>query len=281
MEEYQNRGYLLENFRLFHIRDRTSLEEINFHYHEFHKLLWFCSGNAQYVVEGLRYDLCPGDGVLIARGCIHRPEVGTSAPYERYVLYLSPAYLRACSRPDCDLELCFTASHQSGQYLLRASEDARVEVQQLLAHLQATVDGSEYGSGALAQLLVQQLLILLDRLVLRGDQAVVPAVCDEKIVAMLAYLSDHLADPLSIDELAERFYLSKYHMMRRFKAETGYTIHSYITNKRLLWANDLLQSGRSATDACYSCGYQDYSAFLRAYKKQFGHAPSAMNRAER
>ena len=62
-------------------------------------------------------------------------------------------------------------------------------------------------------------------------------------------------------------------MMHRFKAETGYSIHSYITNKRLLLARDLLLNGAGATEACYSCGYKDYSAFSRAYKKQFGVSP--------
>jgi AraC-like DNA-binding protein len=55
-------------------------------------------------------------------------------------------------------------------------------------------------------------------------------------------------------------------MMRRFRAETGYSIHSYISNKRLLFAHDLLLMGSSVTAACYGCGYKDYSSFSRAYK---------------
>ena len=63
-------------------------------------------------------------------------------------------------------------------------------------------------------------------------------------------------------------------MMRRFRAETGYSIHSYVTEKRLLLAQQLLQSGASLTDTAERCGYQDYSTFSRAYKKRFGCTPS-------
>ena len=64
-------------------------------------------------------------------------------------------------------------------------------------------------------------------------------------------------------------------MMRRFKEQTGYTIHSYLTEKRLLRARQLLQQGQPVTEVCYLCGYQDYSTFSRAYRKCFGTSPSA------
>ena len=55
-------------------------------------------------------------------------------------------------------------------------------------------------------------------------------------------------------------------MMRQFKEETGYTIHQYITEKRVLKAKGMIQAGMSATQACYACGFQNYSTFSRAYK---------------
>ena len=98
---------------------------------------------------------------------------------------------------------------------------------------------------------------------------------DSKVVALLQYLNLHLADPLTIDELAARFYISKYHMMRRFRQETGYSVHGYLTEKRLLLARQLLGQGCTPAEAAAQAGYQDYSTFSRAYKKQFGHGPSA------
>ena len=80
---------------------------------------------------------------------------------------------------------------------------------------------------------------------------------------------NHLTAALSIDMLAKQFFMSKYYLMHAFKDETGYTIGNYIATKRLLLARNLIEDGMSVTDACYACGYQNYSTFSRAYKKQF------------
>ena len=98
---------------------------------------------------------------------------------------------------------------------------------------------------------------------------------DSKVVALLQYLNLHLTEELTIDQLSERFYVSKYHMMRRFRRETGYSIHGYVTEKRLLLAQRLLAQGASPSEVGAQVGYQDYSTFSRAYKKQFGRGPSA------
>ena len=64
MTQYEKRGYLLENFRLFHL-NTDSETKVDFHYHEFCKLLLLVSGRGSYVVDGQRYLLQPGDAVLI------------------------------------------------------------------------------------------------------------------------------------------------------------------------------------------------------------------------
>ena len=95
------------------------------------------------------------------------------------------------------------------------------------------------------------------------------------------FLKDNnLAEDLSIDELASRFYISKYHMMRRFRAETGYTIHAYLVGKRLALAREQIAAGTPVLQASADCGFGDYSAFCRAYKRRFGMPPSSA-RSER
>ena len=129
-----------------------------------------------------------------------------------------------------------------------------------------------YGRAATGQF--TELMVEVNRVV-RGGHRVGAAGGDSKVVSLLQYLNLHLADPLTIDELAARFYISKYHMMRRFRQETGYSVHGYLTEKRLLLARQLLGRGCTPAEAAAQAGYQDYSTFSRAYKKQFGHGPSA------
>lgn len=97
---------------------------------------------------------------------------------------------------------------------------------------------------------------------------------DTQVEQLLKYINRNLSENLSIDQLANRFFFSKYHMMRKFKNETGYTIHNYITSKRLLMARSLISQGMPVMKAAQASGFHDYTTFVRAYKKQFGKAPS-------
>ena len=254
-----------------HLAD-SRRERIEYHYHTFHKIIILLAGKAGYAIEGERYDLSPGDFVLVGRGSIHRPEVAEDDFYERMILYIDPAYLTSLSTGDCDLEGCFRQAQTAFRYVYRDEGGSRVR--QLFETLARTVREGGYGAALLARAQFLELMVEVNR-VCRGGHQVQAAAGDSKVVALLQYLNLHLTEELSIDQLAERFYISKYHMMRRFRQETGYSIHGYLTEKRLLLAQRLLAQGVSPSEAGEQAGYQDYSTFSRAYKKHFGRGPSA------
>ena len=79
---------------------------------------------------------------------------------------------------------------------------------------------------------------------------------------------------LDAEELARVFFISKYHMMRQFHKETGNSIHSYLSTRRLMYARELISHGTPATDACFASGFRSYSSFTRAYSKHFGTTPT-------
>lgn len=268
---YEKRGYLVEDYRLFRLSGNDA-EHIEWHYHDFHKLVVFRGGTADYAIEGKRYSLCPGDMVIVPRGSIHRPEPG-GGDYRRDIVYLSPEFLQAHSTPGSDLEHCFSQAMARYQFVLRPTVQTEPALQ-ALQRLAAAADHPGFGQEVLCRALLIEFVVALTRSL--DDECIrfVPdASCDEKIVALVRYLHEHLEEDLSIDRLAQTFFISKSHLMRRFKAETGYTIHGYVTEKRLLATRDRIRSGMPVTQAAYASGFRDYSSFARAYKKQFGEMP--------
>ena len=268
---YEKRGYLNENFRLFHLADGNH-QEIAYHYHTFHKIIILLAGRADYAIEGERYALQPGDYVLVGRGSIHKPIVARCDFYERAILYISPDYLQKLRCDDSDLETCFHKAQEDFRYVYHTGSGDRIR--ELFTLLEQSQQEEGFGASLLRQALFTQLMVEVNRISLAGD-TVSAAAGDSKVVAILQYLNAHLTEGLTIDELAARFYFSKFHMMRRFREETGYTIHNYVTEKRLLLAQQFLEQGITPGEAALRCGYQEYSTFARAYKKQFGHTPSA------
>ena len=96
---------------------------------------------------------------------------------------------------------------------------------------------------------------------------------DPKIQEVLTYINEHLADDLSIAVLAGHVFLSRYYLMKKFKADTGYSLHAYIRSKRLLFARDLLRTETSIQEISRASGFRDYSTFSRAFRTLFHCSP--------
>ena len=270
--EFAKRGYLLEDFRLFHIRS-SSLKDVDFHYHDFHKLVLVLSGSGAYSVEGRRYLLQPGDLVLVGRGCIHRPEIGNGCAYERVIIYISDDYLVSHALDGWNPAAVFT---DCSSHVLRLQEEELAWAKKELAVLEREVCRPEPDSVLMSRCRIMCVLIQLYRLMCSGNRRLgLPAEPgDEKVLAILRYLNDHITEDIRIDQLSELFFISKFHMMRRFREETGMPIHAYLSDKRLFLARDLISKGYSATEACYQSGFKSYSSFSRAYQKRFHVTPT-------
>ena len=262
-------GYLKEDFRLFHINDQTK-KDFSYHYHDFHKIIVFISGKVTYHIEGKAYHLKPRDILLVSQGAIHKPEIDPSVPYERYIFWIRDDL--SCQ----ELNTCFQKANDRSFNLVRADSALQERLKDLLPEIEQTLQNTHFGDPVLKDALFTQFMIYINRIFLRTSSSPDKKAysSDTQVEQLLKYINRNLSENLSIDQLAERFFLSKYHMMRKFKNETGYTIHNYITSKRLLMARSLISQGMPVMKAAQASGFHDYTTFVRAYKKQFGKAPS-------
>ncbi len=270
---YTKRGYLNSDFRIFHLTDNVS-REFDYHYHDFHKITIFIRGKVKYVVEGKSYDLSPYDIVLVNRGELHRIVVSDKEVYERIIVYISPSFIEAYQTEDSDLGLCFKKAQEEHSSVLRIQSMEKSSLLQTTLRLERSFDDSEFAGDLYRQVLFLEFMIQLNRAALKNNLEFLDApIYNPKVTHLIQYINDHLSEPLDMDTLASELYISKYHMMRLFKAETSSTIGSYINQKRLLAARDLILQGVSVTDACFQSGFKDYSTFSRAYKKEFKVSP--------
>ena len=274
-EDAGKRGYLRENFRFVRLKDSRA-QQIGYHYHDFDKVILLLGGRVTYVVEGVTYFLRPWDLLLVPRDRIHRPIIDPSEPYERVVLWLGQDWLRRRSAREAPLDACLQEAVRRNFHLLHIPPAARPAYLQLLQSLEGALRSEEFGSGQMADLLCQQLLLTLSRDMLRSQTEETQRESyrlDPKMDEILQYIAAHLAEDLSVDGLAGRFYLSRYYLMHRFKAVTGYSLHQYITQKRLLLAGELLRGGTPVMKAAELAGFRDYSTFLRAFQATFRMSP--------
>lgn len=274
-EKYAKKGYLLEDFRLFHLKDKGETK-VDYHYHEFYKLLFFISGKGGYFVEGKRYALTPGDIILIGKQCVHRPEFESGVPCERIILYISPELLLRESSSTCQLADCFSKEYD---HVLRPNEKIRKTLFSIVSNMEQELSSNRYGKEIVSTGMLLNLLVEIARSIFHKEvQKPAPMLPKSKrMLDIMHYLDAHLTEDINIDLLAEKFYISRFHMMRRFREETGTTIHAYISDHRLMLARDWIGQGIPATEVCFQCGFGSYSSFSRAYGKFFGTTPTGRN----
>lgn len=265
-KEYEKRGYLKESFHLFHLTDST-MQEFDYHYHDFNKIIFLISGNVTYFIEGKSYLLEPEDIILVNRHEIHKPQVDFSVPYERYILYI----------PFLEEDILGTCFGRKEREVLRLPADRTGGILASFQRLEASVNSKGFAQQEYSDSLYRQLLIEINREFLREDAVCTePVIYDRKLFDILEYINQNLTKELTVDMLSERFFISKYHLMRTFKKKTGYSIHNYLIIKRLFLVRDRLSKegdSRPISEISYSCGFHDYSSFFRAFRKQFQVTP--------
>lgn len=268
-------GYLKENYRYFHLKD-TAGQERDFHFHDFDKLVILLSGKVDYLVEGETYELKPWDILLVKHHTIHRAIIDKSLPYERIIIYLDRKYFDRVF-PDARLMDCFETADRSGLHLLEPSREQIEALTQVLKSYEDALEDTGFGAQTMRDTLIMQLLIQIGRVrAARPEEE--KSSFDPKIEKVLSFINENLTSPLSVELLAEQVFLSKYHFMRLFKAQTGSTVHSYVRQKRLMYASRLIREGTPANQAAADSGFSDYSAFHRAFRESFGMSPGQLKK---
>lgn len=266
--EYGKRGYLKENYRVFNIKDKKK-EEFEFHYHEFNKLIFFISGNVEYIVEGKAYKLKPYDILLVRQGDIHKPVIDSNAVYDRVIIWINSNYLNSIH----NLSDCFNNDDKRHFNLIRTDSQCSKRIFELLRML-VNNNSSEFEGEFMSDLLFYQIMILVNRCMLYNKRINYSYKSDERIDNIIEYINKNLLENITLDDISKKFFISRYYLMHKFKQATGKTVYSYIQTKRLLYAAQLLNNGETAQNACFQSGYNDYSVFLKAFKKEFDLTPT-------
>lgn len=272
---FSREGYLRENYHYFHLRD-TAGQERDFHFHDFDKIVLLISGGVDYAVEDKVYRLRPWDVLLVRHHMIHKALIDKSEPYERIIIYLDRKYFDRVM-PGAGLLDCFERAGKTGCHLLAPDAGQREGLMAALDAYERSLTDKDFGAQAMRDTLMMQLLIRINRIASAAPER--PDVrLDPKIEDTLSYINENLSRELTVDALAARVYLSRYHFMRLFKAQTGSTVHAYVRQKRLLYAARLIREGINANKAAADSGFADYSSFHRAFRESFGMSPGELKK---
>ena len=246
--------------------------EFGMHTHEIYEIYYLISGDGVISIEGTTYPLQADSIYIIRSNEAHYTKLSNKEPYERIILHFYPDTITMLD-PKKELLLPFE-NRSLGQHNFYPLDSLQKTIIKNSFH-NISMQEKENDYSKRLSVIVSLLTILTEIHTLyctSEHQAPIPST--HPIVSnVLAYINEHLFDSITTEDLCKRFYISRTHLSNLFKSYTSTSIGNYILIKRLVASKAMLQSGHSAKEIASLCGYQDYSAFYRAYKKHFGSSP--------
>ena len=254
-----------------HVSDTT--QAVVYHSHSYFEIYFFISGHNRIVVEGLDMQLSKGDVLIFPPGVMHRNiHLDAQIPYERFYLYATRDYLNSVSAPDYDIPGTLKRMTREDHYCYHISEEELDGLIRLADEIIRNSDAQEPADRLITR--YQFSALLMRALKMMTNLVAIPQSDYSKGMGeLIRFINLHVTEPITLDDLANTFHVSKYYLLREFKNYTGISVHQYIMIRRILVSQQMIRHGAKPKEACFQCGFMDYSSYYRAFRARVGMSP--------
>ena len=246
---------------------------VNLHSHNYYEMVYVLSNSGtQYLVGTKRYLLQRGDIILVPPGVGHKPLFPSelAEPYRRIVLWVSSDFLEGMKSiakyedAENSLEQIYllrtagTPWESLGNYFRTGIKEVQEK--------QVGWETSLYGN-------TMQLFSHFYRAL--QDTSNQPAKTEkpELLDDVVSYIETHLQDKITLGDTASRFFVSESTIGQIFQKKMHVSFYHYVTQRRLIAAKSMITLEPNLDVLSEKVGFSDYSAFYRAFKKEFGISP--------
>ncbi|AOZ93741.1 helix-turn-helix transcriptional regulator [Paenibacillus crassostreae] len=243
------------------------------HIHNHYEIYYLCSGERSYFIKDRSYHIVAGDLVFIDCNAVHKTSDVGIPDHERIVIYLGknlleqfyPEWLSLLEEPfTWDVPILRLPPHES-IYLTESMNSIKNELLTL-----------QPSSSLLFRHRIVELLLHAHRQqqhnMLHSHEESTPI--HRKIAEITRYLNDHLADSITLTDVANHFYISPFYLSHLFKESTGFTFSSYLSLTRIKEAQRLLRESQlSISEIAWQSGFENFSHFGKTFKKTSHMSP--------
>lgn len=261
--------------RFVHNRSMDQPEKHVLHINNYVEIYVYIEGDHQYIVENSLYKLKKGDIVIINPREVHKALLSKEVLYERFYFLVD---LQSFDRMHLNPLLPILNKLDGRSNLISFDESVRPKILNILYGISDCFkEGKDDQLRALSLFL--SLLDEIDRF-LKIDEPLElqTAHTPEVLKRILRYVADHTAELQSITEISDALGFSPQYLSSYFSHQVGTPLKTYIQAKKIALAKELLSKGADVTEACYDCGFNDCSYFIKVFKKYVGATPMSYKR---
>ena len=275
---FNSRQYMVSSdFEVFYYSDRD-FKTLSPHAHDYYECYLFIEGDVTMeIFQGKEIITCamtPGDLMIVPPGVKHHALMHESDKnYRRFVFWISKDCCSDLMSESVDYMYMMQRAEAFHKYIYHLAPAQFHQVESKFLRLLEETGADRYGSEAFRHLCLCDLILTINRIIY--DEEHRQTENDELTLFqnILSYIEQNLETPLSLDDIAGKFFVSKYYVAHLFKDTLGISLHQYIIKKRLDECRSAITGGEPITSAYERFGFRDYSSFFKAFKKQYGMSP--------
>ncbi len=240
------------------------------HINNYVEIYIYVSGNHSYMVESSLYELKRGDIIIINPREVHKALPLDETLYERFYFLVDQHTFDAMYQNPLSqiLNKPFHATN-----LISPDEYTREEILHMLYSISDCFKSGKNDQMRAFGFFMRILDEINQRLEKEHSTPVSIAHTPELLEKILTYVANHTADLQSTAEIASALGFTPQYLSSYFSGHVGTPLKTYIRAKKIALAKDLLDKGADVTRACYECGFNDCSYFIRTFKKYVGMTP--------
>ena len=249
--------------------------DIPAHTHNFYEIYIFRTGSVKLAIEDKIYNVRRGDIIVIPPFTIHQllPK-NPDQIYDRIYMYISEPCLKSFQFNEHSLLSPLQMAMQEKRFHFHiADENDYEQIYEAMFAIYKNKNQKIFEKEMMNRSGITKLVTLINKHIFMDMGTKKVTHVNPVIDKILSYINDNYASPLSLDDLAARFYINKFTMTKLFKKQTSLTIHNYILLKRISMAKQKITSGALPSKVYLETGFSDYSTFYRAFLKTENMSP--------
>ena len=247
----------------------------HYHFHDMFEIYFSLSNDAKFFVGNAIYEVFRGSLFVFNDMDLHRSIATENQTYKRYVLHFNPKYINNLCAPDSILLNCFINRDHDFSHCIRLSPDQFGKFIPLIEKGLYYQDNEVYGQEIYRKISLAEILLFVNQF-FKSSTIVYPSKTNkdfEKILPVIKFIQSNLANNLSLDLIADQFFINKYYLESLFKKATGFSVIEYVIDRRILKARELLKLNIPVHQVGEMVGFNNTSHFIRTFKNKVGLPP--------
>lgn len=259
---------------------RHSTEAQSPHTHEYFQIFYVIKGNITHYVEKVEGKLYRGDMTIIPPNVEHHIgpiDDGTEFYSFSFMMNIFDESNKSDRIAVNFLNQLTTVNKASIQPKISLPDDEILYIETIMDRIYKEFNLKQVGNDEIIRSNAVILLTVFARIYFETINDAIPtgvSNLNQYVLYCIQYINANFHEPLSLTDMAKRSAMSKSSFCNAFSTLTGYSFKEYLNLKRIEHSIKLIKKGYQLTVIYGLCGYEDYSTFIRNFKKVMGISPS-------